>query len=109
MHGLTIFSKGITVSDTATATTAAAKKAAEKAATILSDVAPVVEESIEIVAQVPAKVVFNQRVVVAGVSVVSLVVGATTLWGIQKLRAARAAKKTVEAAENLTAVADPTV
>lgn len=78
-----------TTSTTATAT----KKAVDKTATAVSNALPTVTETVEVAMEVPAKVVLNQKLVVA----VSLLTGAGltagALFAVNKWKAHKSLKK----------------
>lgn len=90
-------SKGNIVSETTTTTTAASKKAASTVA----DNIPVIVETAELAVEVPAKVVLNNKLVVAVSLVAGAAVGAGVLWGVNKWRA-RKAEETLEVPNDLS-------
>lgn len=77
---------------TTAAANTASKKAAQAAATAVETTLPTVVETVELAAQIPSKVVFNQKLVVLATLVVGGGLGAGALYGVQKLKERRAAK-----------------
>lgn len=86
-----------------TTTNAAVNKAAKAAgvsAAAVSEALPTVVETVEVAMQVPAKVVLNQRLVVATAIVGGTALGAGLLYGYQKLKARKAAKEIEKAVDD---------
>ncbi len=75
------------MSETTTAVVNSAAKKAGVAAAAVSEALPTVVETVEVAMEVPAKVVLNQRLVVAVSIVGGAAIGAGILFGVQKLRA----------------------
>lgn len=72
------------MSETTTAVANTASKKASQAAAAVSEALPTVVETVEMAVEVPAKVIVNQRLVVAAAVVGGAAVGAGILFGTQK-------------------------
>lgn len=80
---------------------AAARQAAESAVDHVNAVLPTVVETAEVALQVPSKVVVNNKLVFTVGVVGGAAVGAGLLYGINKLRERRLAKKLKNADEEM--------
>jgi hypothetical protein len=78
---------------------AAAKSAAVKATDNLNTVLPTVVETTDAVLELPTKVVVNQRLVFLVGVVGGVALGAGAVYAVNKIMAARTAKKVRDAAE----------
>lgn len=79
--------KGYNVSETTTTASNTATAASRRAAAAAAEkVAPAVVETVEVAMEVPAKVVLNQKLVIAASVVVGAGLGAGVLYGITRWR-----------------------
>lgn len=102
---------GRTADKAIVATDAAVNKAAKAAsvsAAAVSDALPTVVETVDVVATMPAKIVLNQRLVVAASIIGGAAIGAGALWGIQKFRTKRTNAKLHKAVQENLEASDPT-
>lgn len=79
-----------------------AAKAAGVTAAAVSEALPTVVETVDVVTTMPAKIVLNQKLVVAASIIGGVAIGAGALWGIQKFRTRRLVSKMQKAVDETT-------